>query len=642
MMLQIRVNIHIIRKIKQPLPISCYTTVTIEILERLIDMKNKKSAFLLSIAAIPAAVTFASNDVSANTTYDWTQIQEVINLIDKIDPTSTTYYYYLTEAYNAYYRLSEYERQYVSNSSRLFNYYNNTDSSGNYIQNGLDVFTKKMNSISISKSSFLRDVQDANRYYDALSVAQKAGLSQYYVTQLHTYNVNIAKMTAVENSFNALDVKDANYVSNYLSALRDYNALDYSYRRLIETIVNKKIEQYNQYHNVDYNRSIAQQVITAISNLTTSSNVTDIANVRALYNGLTSIQKSYISNYRDLQYIEDVLHNVENGWNPDYEIDDENDIPKDKITVRQSGSTYSIFMPVAKMKKYSATTINVSDTITLSIPKSAIPESSKSAVVIMTIDDYEESGLAFKATIYDKEFEFSTYIDIVVKGLSSSDTILKVAENGEYVTAPYRRASQRHTIKTTTSNEYVVANEEPFFYDIATEPLYLEIMQLAKRKIVSGLEENYYKPRANISLAQYAAMISRGMDLTTSNSSTYSDVRGKWFESSIVSLIEADILDSKSGSNYYPNQIVTRKQAAQISIRMLEHAGVAITEPNYSAVTFKDFKQMSGTDRYYAAVANELGIFGGKADGRFDPNGQLTRAQMAKVLYRTLQIAKML
>lgn len=106
-------------------------------------MKNKKSALLLSLAAIPAAVTFASNDVAANNTYDWTQAQEVVKLIDKIDPKSTTYNYYLTEAYNAYYRLSEYERQFVSNASRLFYYYNNTSSDGNHVQPGIDSFIKK-------------------------------------------------------------------------------------------------------------------------------------------------------------------------------------------------------------------------------------------------------------------------------------------------------------------------------------------------------------------------------------------------------------------------------------------------------------------------------------------------------------------
>lgn len=602
-------------------------------------MKNKKSALLLSLAAIPAAVTFASNDVAANNTYDWTQAQEVVKLIDKIDPKSTTYNYYLTEAYNAYYRLSEYERQFVSNASRLFYYYNNTSSDGNHVQTGIDSFIKKMNAISISKATFLRDVKEANRSYDSLTEAQKAGVPHHYVTQLTTYNTNIAKMTAVENSFNALDVMDANYVANYLVALRDYNTLDYSYRKLIEKTVNIKIEQYNQYHNTDYNRSMAQQVITAISKLTTSSHEADVAKVRALYNGLTSLQKSYIANYRDLQYIEDVQKNIPNGWNPDYVDENEEEvIPTDKISVIEDGSTYTIYLPVSKMNPRSATTIKVSSTITLVIPKSAVPESNESAVIVMTIDDYEDYGLNFYASIYDKELEFSTYIDIIVKGLNADDTIVKVAANGDTVAAPHKRTAKQHTIKTKTSNEYAVENDEPFFYDVVTEPLRYEILQLAKRKIVSGQEENYYRPKANVTLAQYATMISRAMDLPPADRASNGDLQGKWYEDAMETLVAADILDS----NHSPNQIVTRKQAAKISVRMLEHAGIPISAPNYSTVKFKDFKQMTEAERYDAAVANELGIFDGKVDGRFDPNGQLTRAQMAKVLQRTLKLAKMM
>ncbi|MEK4531858.1 S-layer homology domain-containing protein [Solibacillus sp. FSL K6-1554] len=48
------------------------------------------------------------------------------------------------------------------------------------------------------------------------------------------------------------------------------------------------------------------------------------------------------------------------------------------------------------------------------------------------------------------------------------------------------------------------------------------------------------------------------------------------------------------------------------------------------------------SDRYFVATAYEFGIFGGKKNGQFDPNGKMTRSQMAKVLYKTLQIAKMI
>ena len=59
------------------------------------NMNLKKSALLLSLAAIPAA-TIMSEEASANTypyVYDYTQVNEVIRLIQNIDPTSASYQY---------------------------------------------------------------------------------------------------------------------------------------------------------------------------------------------------------------------------------------------------------------------------------------------------------------------------------------------------------------------------------------------------------------------------------------------------------------------------------------------------------------------------------------------------------------------
>lgn len=611
------------------------------------NMNLKKSALLLSLAAIPAA-TIMSEEASANTypyVYDYTQVNEVIRLIQNIDPTSASYEYYLTEAKKAYDYLTDAERYYVSNSNDLFNYLGyNYPGYNEYYQTYVQTFITKVNAISTAKSSFLRDVQEANRYYDSLTVSEKSALPYNYVTQLTTYNDNIAKMRAVENSFKLLTTADVNYTTNYLAVLRDYNALPYSYRLLIQAIADEKAQQYNQYHSVEYNRAAAQKVVTAISNLTSSSSTKAVANVRTMYNDLTTLQQSYVTNVRELQYIEDVQNNIPNGWDPYYYDEDKDDYDEDDsdITINQRGSTYYINMPVSEMNRYKATEISVSDNITLKIPRSAIPVTNTSAVVAMTIDDNEDYGFAFSASLYNENLEFSQYIDIEVKGLRSSDVFMRIGEKGEYVAAPFGRVLNRHVIKTKTSGEYVIKNETPLFFDIRADGHRYEIEQLAKRKIVSGVETNYYKPGANVTISQYAAMISRAMDLTAKNHSTYIDVQGKWYEDSIEALIEAGIIEDKKSNYFNPGQVVTRKQAAQMSIRMLQHAGISISDPDYARITFPDFYQMSTTERYYVALANEFGIFGGKENGRFDPNGQLTRSQMAKVLYRTLQIAKMM
>lgn len=77
---------------------------------------------------------------------------------------------------------------------------------------------------------------------------------------------------------------------------------------------------------------------------------------------------------------------------------------------------------------------------------------------------------------------------------------------------------------------------------------------------------------------------------------------------------------------FKPNENITRAHAAVILARVLNLDTTNIKNPN--------FKDVPKNHLYYkeiAAVANK-GYMSGKEDGTFDPNGKLTRAQMAKIL----------
>lgn len=607
-------------------------------------MNLKKSALLLSLVAAPAIVSFVDeNPASANTYYYDSQVEAVIQLISKIDPTSPNYSYYLNEAHWAYNNLTATQRYYVTNANVLFYYLGYTPSDNTNYQTIINNFTKKMNAISFSKPSFLRDVQEASRYYNSLTATEQSYLPQYLINQLTTYNENIIKMRAVELSLNSLDPTDPNYTFYYHTVIRDYQALPYNYRVLIQDLANEKTQEYNRYHSVEYNRAVAQKVVTAISNLSTTSKAQDVAEARKMYNALTVLQQSYVTNLRDLQYIEDVQKNIANGWDPYYddeEVDDFEDYSE--ITVTREGNAYYISMPVSEMNTYSSTKIDVSNEITLKIPRAAVPASNKSSAVVSMIIEQTDEAILFSASMYNENVQFSSYIDIEVKGLPAASVFFKLSNTGEKLAVPHARVLNKHVIKTKSSASFVRANENPVFYDIQADGHRYEIQQLAKRKIVSGIDNHYFKPRASVSLAQYSAMISRAMDLTAKNGSTYTDVQGKWYENDIQALLEAGILDEKSSNTFNAQQTVTRGQAAKIAVRMLQHADVAIADPDYSKIPFTDFKKIPKSDRYYVAIAYEFGIFGGKDNGKFDANSPLTRSQMAKVLYRTLQVAKMI
>lgn len=596
----------------------------------------KKTTKYMALFTIPAIIVTAPAFIDA--AYDW-QVENTENLIDQINPYNTTYDYYLNEAKNAYYLLSNYQQNQVRNSTTLF-YYLGSNHDHQYV---LTTFSNKIAAISARNSTFLRDIEETNRYYRSLTTTQQAIIPNYLYLQLQNYMENMTKMKAVQLKLEQLSVQDSSYVYNYETTMQEYQLLPYDFRTLLTPLMNEKKREYETYFSPTNNRTIAQQVINEISKLSTSSSQEQVASVRVRYNGLTTLQQTFVSNYHDLLYIEEVQRNTSFGWDPYHE--DEKDKQSEystNIEVTKKDQLYTVVMPVSKMKRYTNTKIIVSDTITLSIPKDAVQKTNNDDVLTMTIEEMNEESILFTANMYDESFEFSSYIDIEVKGLPSSATIVRLHEGGEYIATPYRKLANKFMIKTKTSAQFTALNSRVQFFDIHTDGHRYEIEQLAKRKIVSGVEGSYYKPNAKVTLAQYAAMIARSMNITTNESSTYQDVHGKWYESSIVALLEAGILEQPNSNYFNAEKVVTRKEAAVLSVRLLQYAGIQFSDPVLNKIPFTDFKQLSTSDRYFVAAAYELGIFGGKENGQFDPNGKLTRSQMAKVLYKTLQIAKMI
>lgn len=200
-----------------------------------------------------------------------------------------------------------------------------------------------------------------------------------------------------------------------------YQLLPYDFRMLLTSLVNDKKREYESYYSPTNNRSVAQQVLNEISKLSTSSSIEQVSAVRDMYNGLNVLQQTFVSNYHDLLYIEQVHRNAPTGWDPYYydETGKPDQYPSN-IEVTNKGQMYTVVLPVSKMNKYSNTKVTVSDTVTLSIPKNAVQNTKNNDVLTLTIEETNEQSILFTASMYDESFEFSSYIDIEVKGLPSS------------------------------------------------------------------------------------------------------------------------------------------------------------------------------------------------------------------------------
>ena len=104
-----------------------------------------------------------------------------------------------------------------------------------------------------------------------------------------------------------------------------------------------------------------------------------------------------------------------------------------------------------------------------------------------------------------------------------------------------------------------------------------------------------------------------------------------WAQEAIVNLAEKGIINGKSKDEFYPNDLITRAEFAQlVSAGMLEDNG--IIDPGFGDVTVNDW-YFNGVARAYSC-----GIIHGYSNTYFGAGENITRQDMAVMIYRALGI----
>lgn len=110
----------------------------------------------------------------------------------------------------------------------------------------------------------------------------------------------------------------------------------------------------------------------------------------------------------------------------------------------------------------------------------------------------------------------------------------------------------------------------------------------------------------------------------------FTDLEGyDWAKEGIESLAIKGIIEGTGENKFSPKREVTRAEFATMITRLIEPQEVGENK-------FSDIKE---TDWYYeniVALAN-LGYIDGRTDGRFDPNGKITRQEIAKIVGEILK-----
>lgn len=159
--------------------------------------------------------------------------------------------------------------------------------------------------------------------------------------------------------------------------------------------------------------------------------------------------------------------------------------------------------------------------------------------------------------------------------------------------------------------------------------------------IVSGTTDTTFSPNGQVTRGQLASMIFRASGLDVNEDyegpATYSDMQGFWGAKEVAVLQEYGLIDIFDGNKFEPNKPVTREEMAYVTANYLLAMEYDAKETGTNN-TFVDKDQMRKETVEAIGLLQQLGVIGGEG-GKFNPKGNLTRAQFSKIMALTLMVA---
>lgn len=168
------------------------------------------------------------------------------------------------------------------------------------------------------------------------------------------------------------------------------------------------------------------------------------------------------------------------------------------------------------------------------------------------------------------------------------------------------------------------------------------VREMAKRKILTGMGNNKFQPDAQVTRSQFATMLVKGLGLPVDEQSgqTFTDVGPQDWSYKFVEAAKDYLTGYKSPSGgvlFHPHMPAVREDMA---VAIVKARGLSPATDLSVLDSFPDSQLISENLRPYVAAAVNAGLMRGYENGAFRPQGKLTRAEAAVLLYKVIQAEK--
>lgn len=187
---------------------------------------------------------------------------------------------------------------------------------------------------------------------------------------------------------------------------------------------------------------------------------------------------------------------------------------------------------------------------------------------------------------------------------------------------------------------------EKTFTDIKDHKNKIAVEQLASRGIINGKSEQEYCPDDKMTRAEFATIVVNSLGLPEKESTVFNDISSQdWFFKYVNTAYSYGIIKGVSETEFNPNGLITREESSAMIARAGKLCGIN-TDINEIQIRntlaeFTDYMQISHWAKSSMAFCYGEELLD-KSAIEIIPQEQITRAEIAQVLYNLLKTAKLL
>ena len=219
-------------------------------------------------------------------------------------------------------------------------------------------------------------------------------------------------------------------------------------------------------------------------------------------------------------------------------------------------------------------------------------------------------------------------VDGDVGGIDQSGRFTASAQGGKRGSITAMAGGRTVTIPVQTSSPHVDVDQNHWAY-VAVDYCY-------QNKLVSGISAHEFGPTLNIRRGDFLLMLYRaaGSPAVTTQVSFPDVSPSDYYATAIAWAQENGLASGMQDGTFAPKINVTREQAFTILCRALPFLNIHCQDAPLSVLDqFRDLRDLSGWAAQFTATLVSYQIVGGSY-GLLNPKGNLSRAEMAALLYK--------